>query len=177
MFYDSVFQNAPFLTEKQVFFNPIKLDSAGTFKLQTWVYIADDQVRSNDTLSTIFNVIDANDIQLLSVVKPELVEVKGSPSSPLSITIRNHGNANANAVKIVANVENNRAEVILYDSIYINLNRLTSYEIKVNVYVKELTGKFCVVIFHFFKSRTPSIILAWFNASWKLYDAFLDYYF
>jgi hypothetical protein len=126
LFYDSVFQNAPFLTEKQVFFNPIKLDSAGTFKLQTWVYIADDQVRSNDTLSTIFNVIDANDIQLLSVVKPELVEVKGSPSSPLSITIRNHGNANANAVKIVANVENNRAEVILYDSIYINLNRLTS---------------------------------------------------
>jgi hypothetical protein len=126
LFYDSVFQDAPFLTEKQVFFDPIKLDSAGTFIMQTWVFIEDDQVRYNDTLNSIFYVINGNDIQLLSVVKPKLIEAHGSIPSPLSVIIRNHGNVNANTVKIGARVENNKAEVVLQDSLFINLNRLTS---------------------------------------------------
>ena len=126
LFYDSVFQDAPFLTEKQVFFNPIKLDSAGTFNFQTWVYIKDDQIRSNDTITSNFDVISGNDLQILSVYRPQLVEPMGRPPIPLSVLIRNQGNLNANNVKIIANIENNKSEVILNDTLFINLNRLTT---------------------------------------------------
>lgn len=126
LFYDSVHQDAPFLTEKQVFFTPIKLDSAGNFTFQTWVFIKDDQVRSNDTITTSFDVINGNDLQVLSVYKPKLIETQGSVASPLSVVIRNHGNLRASNVKITANVENNKSEVVLYDSLSINLNRLTT---------------------------------------------------
>ena len=51
---------------------------------------------------------------------------QGSPSSPLSIVIRNHGNLRASNVKIIVNVENNKSEVIMNDSLYIKLNRLTT---------------------------------------------------
>lgn len=126
LFYDSVFQDASFLTEKQVFFDPIKLDSAGTFNFQTWVYIKDDQVRSNDTITSNFDVINGNDLQILSVYRPQLVEPQGRAPIPLSVLIRNQGNLNANNVKIVANIENNKSEVILNDTLFINLNRLTT---------------------------------------------------
>ncbi|MDG2042285.1 MAG: T9SS type A sorting domain-containing protein [Bacteroidia bacterium] len=126
LFYDSAFQDAPFLTEKQVFFSPIKLDSAGTFTFQTWVFIKDDQVRLNDTITSNFNVINGNDLQILGVYRPKLMVSQGSPSSPLSIVIRNHGNLRASNVKIIVNVENNKSEVIMNDSLYIKLNRLTT---------------------------------------------------
>ena len=55
-----------------------------------------------------------------------MIKIHGSPASPLSVVIRNHGNLRASNVKIIANVENNKSEVVLYDSLSINLNRLTT---------------------------------------------------
>ena len=62
----------------------------------------------------------------MSVYKPKLIETQGIVASPLSVVIRNHGNLRASNVKITANVENNKSEVVLYDSLSINLNRLTT---------------------------------------------------
>ena len=126
VYFDSIRQKSPYYTDKQAFFKSISLDVAGNFQFLAWVYIPDDQVRSNDTLISSFSVINSHDIQLLEVLQPNAVIPWNSIDTPFALVIRNNGkNATINA-KISVDIENNQAERTYQDSIMVNLSRQTT---------------------------------------------------
>jgi hypothetical protein len=122
IYYDSLHKAIPFFSIKQVLFDPFLLDSFGDYTFRAIVYIADDQLRSNDTMITTFRVSADNDLKLIEILHPKGIIPIGTPSTPCEVVIQNSGLNDAVGAPVTIRIEDNTATAVYTDVINVNLS-------------------------------------------------------
>lgn len=121
LYSDTSLQAITFFTTSQLIFKDLILDSIGDFVFTAIAYIANDQVRANDTIRSFYSVVTGNDIKLVKILDPlGVVPINSLAESP-QVVVNNNGANTLIDAPISISVENNLGVEIYSDTILLNM--------------------------------------------------------
>jgi hypothetical protein len=129
---DTVLLATNFLSSGQVLFKSFAASEIGNYKFYVKCFVAKDQIRENDTMSSNFSVVTGNDLQLVKLLEPTGSYAYAQSTVLPKLVIRNNGLLAATTALIRIRIESNTNPSYYTDSIFVSLASFTTDTFKFN---------------------------------------------
>ncbi len=125
LYEDTAISQSSFFSTSQIIFKPFISDSVGEYRFLVEAFIAGDQKQENDTMSSDFSIVTANDLQIIGLLYPEPVNLKKAGKENVELIINNNGLNTAEGAGILLQIIDNQNQQVLRDTKSITLNSFT----------------------------------------------------
>ncbi len=130
----------------QAIFKDLVLDSLGNYSFEAIAYIADDQIRANDTMRTQYSVVTGNDIKLISILEPSNTKILGTAATSPQLIVRNNGANALVSAPISIFIEDNTGAVVYTDSLSLNLGNYTADTVDFKLLSYDVLGDYYIQV-------------------------------
>ena len=144
LYRDTNISSSSFFSTGQFQLNAFNADSLGDFRFYVEAYVPGDQQEDNDTLSSYFSVVTANDLKIERLVGPISVNVASNDTKEVEFLVENRGLRDAKGANFSLEIIDNQNNVVLNENKNFDISSFSTDTLRFSAISLSLVGDYYV---------------------------------